>query len=119
MECKIFAFSDRFAISIVQQWSFLLAMDIDLLKIADNLTDGVDDGEGIGILAADLCQLGHLRIIDHTEEHIDLFIQVHTSAWDQGHAMVELMDDGVADFLGMFGDDLETHRAAAIFGQPL
>ena len=103
-------------IAAVQDLLFLTAFPVDLLEVAHDFVDGTHDGEGLGVAADDVGQLCHLALVDHADEHGDFPAGVQALGGDHGGRMVELLDDLLADLLGVVGDDLEADSGPAGLG---
>lgn len=91
----------------------MAAVGVQGLEVAHDLTDGVHNGEGVGILADNPGNGGDLGLVHHADQHIGLPAGVHALGRDQGCGVLDLADDLVGDFLGVIRDDFEADSLPA------
>ena len=104
-------------IALIQQLQLLIALIVQPLEIAHHFAHLADHREGVRHAANDGGQGRGLGFVDHTDEDGSLPPQIHALAGHQRGAVVQLMDDGIADALGIVRHDLEADGASAGFGQ--
>src|SRR5699024_6421385 len=93
--------------AVVKQTILLLTVLIYVLKVAHNLLDGGEVGEGTRIAADDAFKLQNLPLVDDAQKNGGVRAGVHAFALDAGCAVPQAVDQFLGNFIRLLGDDFK------------